>query len=62
MGIQDFVVIVIQLASGDAKFSQGEGRVSECPMGVLVIEVVGEFGDVIKLPAGVQGDSDQPDL
>jgi len=54
-GIQDFVMVIVQLASGNTKFSQGVGRVGEAGVGVQILEEVGKFGSVIKLPAGVQG-------
>ncbi len=52
-GVQDFVVIVIQLVPGDAKFTQGVSMVSEGRVGVQVLEEAGEFGSLIKLPADV---------
>jgi hypothetical protein len=58
-GIQDFVAIVVQLVPGDAKFGQGVGGVSKSQVGVQVLEEVGEFSILIKLPAGIQGDPDK---
>ncbi len=61
-GIHDLVADVAQLASGNTKFCNGVGRVGKCGVGVQVLEEVGKFGSVVKLLAGVQGDTYQQGL
>ncbi len=58
-GIHDSVVLIIQLMPGDAKFGEGKSGVGKGGVFVEVLEEQCEFGSVVQLLAGVQGDADK---
>ena len=58
-GIQNLLEIVVQLVKGDAKFGMGVGGARKGGIGVQILEEVGEFGCLIKLLVGAQGNPDE---